>query len=261
MDTETQILNAVLSMREDMNKLKEDMEQLKKEMPKPQFDYKKVVKCTVDDNYLAEQIKLATMANKHLHHFVDVQDRNCYSKVQEPARLAELWRLAEQRNKYKREPRILSHFRGLLGEDCCVELVNTVYNHFNINKLACIDETIRKDTDHGEDFRFGFYVIDTKYRHHKGRELALKDKEHIHADILLFAEGECEIDHCICENNDVARTTTLKGYISKSDFCKHSNRKTLRSDQSPKWVLPAYKLNDMNFLVRIALAEYIKNDL
>lgn len=242
----------------DIEGIKDELSLIRKEISKPQFDYRKVIKCIVDDSYLAEQIKLATLGNPKLQHHVDVYDRNCYSKVHEPKRIAELWKLAEDRNKYKRTPRVLQHFRGLLGEDVYVELMNTVYSYFNIPSIITIDETIRKDTDHGEDFRFGSYVIDTKYRHHKGRELALKDKNHIHADILLFVEGECEKDLCICESSDVARSTTLKGYILKNDFCKHSNQKRLREDQVPKWVLPAYRLQDMNFLVRIALAEYVK---
>lgn len=216
-------------------------------------------KCINDESCLAEQIRLAALSNSALQHHVDVYDRHCYSKTHTKNRIEDLWTLAEGRNKYKRNPHVLQHFRGLLGEDVNVELMNTVYSFLKIPLEISIDETIRKDTDHGEDFRFGAYIIDTKYRHHKGRELAIKDKLHISADILLFVEGECEIDLCICEKKDAARTTTLKGYIFKNDFCKHSNKKLLRSDQAPKWVLPAYRLQDMNFLVRIALAEYIKS--
>lgn len=234
-----------------------DIAFIKGKLSESTFDYRKVVKCVIDDNYLAEQIKLALLSNSKLQHHVDVYDRNCYSIIHNKERLAELWLLAEQRNKYKRTPRVLQHFRGLLGEDVHVELINSVYLHFGIPDKISIDTTIRKDTDHGEDFRFGSYIIDTKYRHHKGRELALRSKD-VHADILLFVEGECENDHCICETNEVARTTTLKGYIFKNDFCKHSNKKQLRKDQAHKWILPAYRLQDINFLVRIALAEFVK---
>jgi len=216
-----------------------------------------IVKCIANNKYLDEQIKLAISSNENLKHYIDIHDHNCYSLVHKPFRLEELWQLALDRNKYKKNPRVLQHFRGLQGEDVEVELTNSIYAHNSIDKRIKIDDTIRKNTDHGEDLRIGKFVVDTKYRHQSGRQLAIKDKKNIRADILILAEGECEMDQCICENLDITRTTTLKGWVFKDNFCMYSNEKKLSENQSPKWILPSHRLQDMNSLLRIALIEYI----